>query len=172
MLGSSAKDIMTRNVITARKGSSIEEALRLMAEYHVSGLPVVDADGSLEGIITESDLLLRDQSQVSLPSNKPLQGHWPIADEDVEEKYRRGRAVLVEDAMTAKVITFTEGSAVADIARIMIEHRINRVPILRDRKLVGIVSRSDIVKALAATVMPIKTSHDSSEAKVIELTDF
>lgn len=171
MLGSSARDIMTRNVITVRRGSSIDETLRLMAEYHVSGLPVVDAEGCLEGIITESDLLLKDQSKVSLPS-KPLRGHWPISDEDVEEKYRKGRAILVEDAMTANVITFTEDSAVSDIARIMIEHRINRVPIVYDRKVVGIVSRSDIVKALAETVTPIKMTHDAGEIQnVIELTD-
>ncbi|MEN6358399.1 MAG: CBS domain-containing protein [Armatimonadota bacterium] len=148
MLNLTAKDIMTRDVITVRKGSSIEEALRLMACNNISGLPVVDSDGHLQGIITESDLLLK--GQISLPDAVAYKNSLFAPHPDgVEEAYRRSQAKLVEDAMTRKVLTFMEDSIVSDIAREMIEHAVNRVPILRERKVVGIVSRKDIIQALA-----------------------
>jgi CBS domain-containing protein len=148
MLNLTAKDIMTRDVITIHKGSSVEEALRLMACNNISGLPVVDADGYLQGIITESDLLLK--GQISLPDAVAHKNALFAPHPDgVEEAYRRSHAKLVEEAMTRKVLTFMEESIVSDIAREMIEHAVNRVPILCDRKVVGIVSRKDIIQALA-----------------------
>jgi CBS domain-containing protein len=151
MLTQCAKDIMTRDVLTIKRGASIDEALRLMSESHVSGLPVVDLDGCVEGIITESDVLLKGQAQI--PSPLPVTSVEGFDTEDVvDEMYRRARAETVADAMTTKVVTFTEGSAVTDIARVMIEKQINRVPILRDCKVVGIVSRKDIVRAMALAV--------------------
>lgn len=171
MLSFSAKDMMERDVITIRKGASIEEALRLMAENNISGLPVVDTEGNLVGMISETDVLLKGQGSTSAP-RMALYGLWVMPDELVEEIYRRSRGTLVEDAMTPKVITFTEESAVTDIARVMIEHNINRVPIVRDGKVVGIISRSDIVRAMARLVngpMPSDSKEDH-ERKVIELT--
>jgi CBS domain-containing protein len=173
MLSFSAKDIMERDVITIRKGASIEEALRLMAENDISGMPVVDTDGSVVGMITETDVLLKGQVEVPAP-RMALYGLWVMPDELVSKIYRRSRGKLVEDAMTPKVITFTEDSAVTDIARVMIEHDINRVPILRDGKLVGIVSRSDIVRAMSRLVngpMPeVGEPDNDGKRKVIELT--
>jgi CBS domain-containing protein len=142
---------MTVDVVTIKRGTSIDEALRVMAERHVSGLPVVDLDGCLEGILTESDLLLKGQARMSKPV-RSLAGDWQVPDTVVDEAYRKARAETVEDAMTTKVITFSEDSAVTDIARVMIEKQINRVPILRDCKVVGIVSRRDIVRAMAQAV--------------------
>ncbi len=170
MLSISAKDIMVRNVVTIKKGSSIEEALGTMAEKEISGLPVVDVDGNLEGIITESDVLMKGQSPVGRV--RPLNnGPWPLPDEVVEEMYRKSRGTTVEEAMTSTVITFSEDSAASDIARVMIEHNINRVPILDGRKVVGIVSRADIVRAMATLVNgPSKRSTKKQERKVIELT--
>ncbi|MEN6520906.1 MAG: CBS domain-containing protein [Armatimonadota bacterium] len=171
MLSFSAKDIMQRDVVTIRKGASIEEALRLMAENNISGLPVVDTEGKIEGIITETDVLLKGQGSTSAP-RMALYGLWVMPDDLVEEIYRRSRGTLVEDAMTPKVITFTEESAVTDIARVMIEHDINRVPIVRDGKIVGIVSRSDIVHAMSRLIngpMP-DDFNDDGKRKVIELT--
>ena len=101
MLYLTAKDIMTRDVVTVRKGTSIDGAARLMAKHEISGLPVLDADGYLVGMITESDIILK-------------------------------------------------GMHGAGIAAAMIEHAINRVPIIEGRKVVGIVSRKDVVKAIAA----------------------
>ncbi|MHB9036457.1 MAG: CBS domain-containing protein [Armatimonadota bacterium] len=148
MLSLSAKDIMTHDVVTIRKGSSVDEALRLMACNNISGLPVVDSEGYLVGIITESDLLLK--GQISLPDAQAhSNGIFAPHPDGVEEAYRRSHETLVEDAMTRKVLAFMEDSIASDIAREMIEHAVNRVPIIKDRKVVGIVSRRDIILALA-----------------------
>ncbi len=151
MLTQCAKDIMTVDVVTVKRGASMDEALRLMAEHHVSGLPVVDQDGCVEGIITESDVLLKGQARMSRPP-RALAGDWQVPDSIVDEAYRKASADTVEEAMSSKVVTFGEDSAITDIARVMIEKQINRVPIIRDCKLVGIVSRRDIVRAMARAV--------------------
>lgn len=148
MLSLKAKDIMTRDVISIRKGASIEQAVKLMAENHVSGLPVVDVDNRVVGIITENDVLLKDQIEVPHP-RMALYGWYVVPDELVAEAYRKARGVRVEDAMSEKLVAFDEESAVSDIARVMVERKINRVPITRGGKLVGIVSRADIVRAMA-----------------------
>lgn len=161
---------MTREVATIRKGASIEEALRVMAECEVSGLPVIDPDGCLEGIITESDVLLKGQAD---PTDKRAKSNSIFAPrpDGLDEAYRRAGAALVEDAMTRRVLTFMEESLVVDIARAMMEHAVNRVPIVRDCKVVGIVSRKDIVKAMAKAANGI-ADRDESEirsGKLIEL---
>lgn len=171
MLTQTAKDIMTREVITIRKGASIDEALRLMACHNISGLPVVDLDDYLIGIITESDVLLKGQYSLSdkFARSNPLFAPKPGG---LDEAYRRAQASRVEDAMTRKVLTFVEDSLAVDIARAMLEHAVNRVPIIRDRKVVGIVSRRDIVKALskAANVLnDCAQSDDIRTGRLIEL---
>ncbi len=149
MLTLSARDIMTRDVVTTHKGSSIGEALNKMANSKVSGLPVVDGDNCLQGIITESDVLLKGQAALCDQHAQPNGLFTPHPD-GIDEAYRRAQAELVEDAMTRKVLTFMEDALVVDIARAMIEHAVNRVPIVNDGcRVVGIVSRRDVVKALA-----------------------
>jgi len=143
-----ADQIMTRNVITVKKGASVEEAMRLMARHNISGLPVVDVDGRLVGIISEKDLLLRGMPAPS-SGPAPLPGTEKLPD-PVAEAAARASAVTVGEAMTRKVISFTEKSSVADIARAMVEHNINRVPIVRDGRVVGIISRGDVIRSMAA----------------------
>lgn len=170
MLGLSARDIMTREVITVRKGASIEEALRLMADKDVSGLIVVDPDGQLEGIITEKDVLLKGQAPVETPK-LGLYGPWMLPDEVIAEMYRRSRSTTVEQAMTRQVVAYAEDSAVTDIARAMMEHNINRVPIVADKKVIGIVSRGDIVKAMSCMISGCVYEPDEPrERKAIELS--
>lgn len=144
-----AEQIMTRDVITVKKGSSIDLALKLMAKHRVSGLPVVDIDGDLVGILTESDLLMRGQPPTGGDQLTVL-GFSDTSQDKISDAYRKARAETVEEAMTSPVIAFQEGSSVSDIARAMIEKRINRVPIVRGRKVVGIISRSDIIKSMAS----------------------
>lgn len=169
MLQMEAWQIMNRDVVTVKKGASVEEALKLMTKHHVSGLPVVDADGYIVGIITESDLLLKDQAPV-LDKPRPIKGHQPVPEEVLEKAYKKARAELVEDAMTKDVIAFSEDSLVADIARVMVELGINRVPIIRDRKVVGIISRMDIIKAMAASLTPATdTAKPKRKREPIEL---
>jgi len=151
MLSLKAKDVMTRDVVSIKKGASVEQAVKLMAQKHVSGLPVVDVDNRVIGIITENDVLLRDQAPVPYP-RMALYGWYVVPDELVAEAYRKASGALVEDAMTKKVMTFDEESTVSDIARGMVENGVNRVPITRDGRLAGIVSRADIVRAMAESL--------------------
>jgi CBS domain-containing protein len=143
-----AKDIMTRDVVTVSPEARIEEAIHLMAEKHVSGLPVVDGEGRVVGIITENDVLLKDEIPIQAP-RIALFGWYVVPDELSARAYREARGVLVQDAMTRKVVSFDEEAEVADIARAMVDRKINRVPIMRDGRLVGVVSRADIVRAMA-----------------------
>lgn len=170
MLSATAGDIMTRDVITVRRGTSVDEALTMMAEHNVSGLPVVDADGILLGIITESDVLLKGQALIPGDAVVANPLHVPKPDA-VDEAYRRARASLVEDAMTTKVLVFEEESLVVDIARAMIERAVNRVPIVRNRRVVGIVSRKDIVRAMAqaANGLSNRDTDQPRTGEVIEL---
>jgi CBS domain-containing protein len=116
-----ASDIMTRNVHTIHPGASAQEAARLLSQEHISGVPVVDAHGKVIGIVTEVDII----SKVN----------------------REG--LCVADVMSHKVIAVGEETTVREIAVLFAEHKIKRVPVLHDGKLVGIVSRADIVHAVA-----------------------
>ncbi len=155
MLAIAAKDIMTREVVTVRKGTSVDEVLRIMACSGISGLPVVDVDGNLEGIITESDILLKGQLAPSAEDNYKIPiGFYSTDPEGMGEAYRKAQAQVVEEAMTRRVLTFAEDSLVVDIARAMVENAINRVPVVDGRKVVGIISRKDVVRALAKESSP------------------
>lgn len=149
MIPHTAEQVMTRDVVTVRKGASVETALALMARHHISGLPVVDVDDRLVGIVTERDVLLRGQADLASAGSTALNGDASNPDR-LTEAFRKARAHTVEEAMTAQVISFGEHSSVADISRVMIERDINRVPITRDGKVVGMISRSDIIKSMAA----------------------
>lgn len=155
---------MTRRVVVVRKGASVEEALRLMAHGHVSGLPVVDVAGKVIGMITESDVLLRGQHPVE-SDDVGLPGVEAPGDDRVTAAYRKGRATRVEDAMSSRVIAFGPQSSVSDIARVMIERGINRVPIIDGERLVGIISRGDIIRSMAA--MPVDADQTSDDGRIL-----
>lgn len=170
MLSLTAKDIMTRDIFTVHKGTSIEEALRLMACNNISGLPVVDTDNCLLGIITESDVLLKGQFITPEEETRPSR-QSVLHPDGLDDAYRRAQATLVEDAMTRKVLAFMENSLVVDIARAMMECNVNRVPIVQGCQVVGIVSRRDIVKALAneANALEGCEQPDIRKGRLIEL---
>lgn len=116
-----ARDIMTRKVITIRPEASAQEAAQLLDQNRISGLPVVDEHEKIIGIVTEADII----SKVD----------------------REG--LLVGDIMSREIIAVGEETPVDEIAALLTERRIKRVPVVSDGKLVGIVSRADIVHAVA-----------------------
>jgi CBS domain-containing protein len=161
---------MTRDIVAIHKDDTIDEALAKMADNKVSGLPVLDVDGCLQGIITESDVLLKGQYLSSDEYARPNSLFAPRPG-GVKEAQRRAQAELVEDAMTKRVLTFMEDSLVVDIARAMIEHAVNRVPIVDGCKVVGIISRRDVVKALAKESKALSNyaEDDLKTGKILEL---
>ncbi|MDQ7820341.1 MAG: CBS domain-containing protein [Armatimonadota bacterium] len=131
-----AKDVMTSPVITVRPDTPIKDVAALMAAHHISGVPVVTDQGELVGIITEADLLLAEARGFRRPARLAPVG----------EARPRLRA---RDLMTSPVVTVDEEAPLSEVASLMVRRQINRVPVMRGGRLVGIVSRADIVRALA-----------------------
>lgn len=112
------KDIMMREIVTVQEDQTKQQAARLLSNYHISGLPVVDKDRMVVGIVTEFDVLARDGSRVN-------------------------------DIMTRGVISVTPDTNLEDVTHILVHQRIKRVLVLDQGKLVGIVSRADLVNEVA-----------------------
>ena len=120
-MGVKAKDIMSRNLITVKKNTSVFEAIQTLVEHQITGLPVVESGWVLEGIVTEKDFLRL------------------INETTADEK-------TVAQVMTTQVISFQEEDSVEDICTSLIKNNFRRVPILKGNKLVGIISRRDVIK--------------------------
>ncbi len=138
---------MTTEVLAIRAEDLAKHAVEVMADNNVSGLPVVDGKGKLVGIVTERDLLLLEQEKPPVMKTA-LYGIW-ITPQHLVEQDAEWRGLEVQDVMTKRVITFGPDDRVIDIAKVMHDRGINRVPIVDGEKIVGIVSRRDIVRAMA-----------------------
>lgn len=143
-----AKDVMTAHVITVTDDSTVQDVASVMLNRGISAVPVVDAAGKLVGIVSEGDLMRRAEAGTG------RQRSWwlaliaeasILADEYVKEHSRK-----IADVMTRKVITATPHTPLAAIATLFEKNRIKRVPIVDDGKLVGIVSRANLLQALTA----------------------
>jgi CBS domain-containing protein len=142
-----AADVMTNRVLTIEVDAPIVEAVRLMIENRISGLPVVDAAGRLVGMVTEGDFLRRTETGTEIRRPRWLQ--FLLSPGRLADEYVRTHARKVGEVMTPDVAAVTEDTLVDEIVRLMERSRIKRVPVLRDGRLVGIVSRADLVRALA-----------------------
>ena len=141
-------EIMTPNPVTITSEATLKEAADRMIKKDVGGLPVVDEDGSLKGIITESDFLAKESripfTSLRMPS---LFGKW-MDDTKIEEIYDAATVLKVKDVMTADLTTISSEKHVRDAIRLMITHRVNRLPVVDDSgKLIGIVARRDVMNA-------------------------
>jgi CBS domain-containing protein len=136
------KDVMTHEVVTVQPGASLHEAARLLVEKRISGLPVVDSAGRLLGVLSEADVLVRDGAR---SGGGPLE--WLLDPADIADRLRLA-AHVVGEAMTLPAITIEASRPAAAAAELMIEHRINRLPVVEGGTLVGIVTRGDLVRAL------------------------
>jgi CBS domain-containing protein len=160
-----AEDVMTRNVVTIGAGASVREAARLLVEHRVSGLPVVDAEGRVVGLVTEADLIARQKG----PSPRRSWWHRFLSDpEQLAEEYRRAEGSTVGDVMTAGVICVDPRMPIEAIAAMLQRRGIKRVPVMLRDQLVGIVSRADLVKALASRgTGPVASASDAEIVRVI-----
>ncbi len=144
------EDIMTRRVITVRPETSVREAARLMFTNHVSGLPVVDADERVVGIISDGDLILRQRRPKVTP-------WWRLFFENADDLARRYQKIVgltVGDVMTRPALVISPAFGIETAAAILDNRKIRRLPVVRDGRLVGIVSRGDLVRALAGATPP------------------
>ena len=153
-------EVMTKDVITVSPESSVHTAARLMSDHGVSGLPVVGIDGWLLGLVTEGDLILRQAT----PRARRWWHRFVADPELLAREYQKAAGMTVAEVMTRAVVSVSPGIALADAARILYDRRLRRLPVVQDGRLVGILSRGDLVKALAA--MPPVTTTATDEALV------
>jgi CBS domain-containing protein len=142
---------MTPNVITVDPDTSIQALATLLSERGISGAPVVDATGRMVGIVSEGDLLHR--AEIGTERHGEKRRSWWLehfASEQARD-YVKSHARAVKDIMTRDVVTVGEDTDLADVATLLETRRIKRVPVARDGKVVGIVSRANLVRALGAT---------------------
>ena len=145
-----AMDIMTSEVITVREDATVPEAAKLMAERGISAVPVVDKENRVIGMVSEGDLLHRAET-----GTERRRSWWldmVSSTNKLAGEYIKSHSGKVKDVMTRDVLSVTEEIPVADIAILLETNRIKRVPVVRVGKIVGIVSRANLVRALAMTI--------------------
>src|SRR5438105_3574319 len=155
-----AHQIMTRQVTTVGQDTTIVEAAGIMLQNHVSGLPVVSASGKLVGIVSEGDFLRRAEIGTQRKRSRWLRlllGPGSAATDFVHEQGRK-----VGEVMTPEPFTVTEDTPLENIVQLMEKHNIKRLPVLRGDQIVGIVSRSNLLQAVAglARGIPDPTADD------------
>jgi len=164
-----AGDAMTRRVVTVRDDAAIMEAARLMLDHGISGLPVVDAEGRLAGIVTEGDLLRR--AETGTERRRPRWLELLIGPGKLASEYVRTHGRKVADVMTGDVVSVGEDVPLPELIDLMERKRIKRVPVLRDGRIVGIVSRANLVRALAALAREIAPASATDAAIRARLLD-
>jgi CBS domain-containing protein len=154
MSATQARDIMTRNVVTATPDMPASEVARLLLEHHISALPVVNSDGAPVGIVSEGDLIGRNDE------DREARRDWWLSllaeGEELNPNFvasLQATPRLARDVMSGPVIAVGETTEAAEIARLLIQYGIKRVPVVRDGRIVGIVSRANLLPVLASLGM-------------------
>ncbi|MEJ0020302.1 MAG: CBS domain-containing protein [Acetobacteraceae bacterium] len=142
-----ARDVMTRTVISVPPDATVADAVTLMLDRGISGLLVVDTAGTLAGVVTEGDLLRRDELGTERRRSWWLRLIASPGRQAADFTRTHGRKVA--DVMTRDVISVNAGAPLEEIVALMEEHRIKRVPVLEGDRVVGVVSRADLLRALA-----------------------
>jgi CBS domain-containing protein len=132
-----ARDVMTSPAVTVSPYATIKEAARLLIEHRVSGLPVVDTDGALIGLVSEADLLRLEATPAVVGASA------------LPQRYERPPSIVAH-VMTPGPISVSEDADIGSIADLLLRRNYRRVPVVRDRRVVGVVSRRDIVRLLAS----------------------
>lgn len=167
-----AHQIMTRDVVTIGPEASIVEAANIMMTHHVSGLPVIDGDGELIGVISEGDFLRRVEIGTERKRARWLRlllGPGQTASDFVHEHGRK-----VGEIMTRHPFTVRSDATVADIVRAMEKYQIKRLPVMQDGRMVGIITRKNLLQAVACMAHDTPAAQacdDSIRAKVIAAID-
>src|SRR5262249_29218597 len=144
-------DVMTREVVSIAPDAAILEAVRLMLQHKISGLPVIDASGKLQGVVTEGDFLRRVETGTERKRSRLVEfllGPGRLATDYVQATGRRVGEVMTPDARTVG-----EDETLEKVVNLMERYRIKRVPVVRGDKVVGIVTRQNLMRALASLAL-------------------
>lgn len=159
-----AADVMTTGVVSVTLDTPVQEVARLLYSRRISGVPVLDADGRVIGIVSESDLM----SHVGAVGEEPRQSWWlRLFSDQVElaKHYVKTHGRTARDVMMTSVITVDEDTPLTEVAKTLQKHRIKRAPVMRDGKMVGILTRSNLLQALATTDITKPVSADDREIR-------
>jgi CBS-domain-containing membrane protein len=153
-----AADVMTTDVITVAPDATVRDIATLLRSKGISGVPVVDAAGQILGIVTEGDLIVREAI-----AGEHHRSWWLSLFDDpnvVARDYAKSHGRVAKDVMTTPVISVGPATMLSEIAKTLERHRIKRVPVVNDNKLVGIVSRSNLLQALAVADVSRQGAND------------
>ena len=160
-------DIMTSAVISVTPQTPIAEAARLLLEHRISGLPVVDPKGAVVGIVTEGDLLRRAETGTARRHARWLE--FLISPGRLARDYADANARKVGEVMSEDIVSVGPQDSLADVVRLMERRHIKRVPVIAAGRLVGIVSRANLVQALVRSLpQPAPSSGSASDAEIRE----
>lgn len=144
------RDIMQTEVITVKPSTTVRELADILAKHRISGVPVVDDEGRVVGMVSEADVIVQDADLhfpfyiQFLDSIIYLQSFGKF-----EERFRKMFGTKVQEVMTEEVMTVSPDASVRDAAALMADRQVNRLPVVEGAKLVGIVTRGDVVRAIA-----------------------
>ncbi len=142
-------DVMSRDVITVRPETSLRDLAEILSQKNINGVPVIDDDGELIGVVCESDLVERNKPLhiptvfVILDSIIPLENPWRM-----QKEFKRLTATRVEDIYSRPAISVNPDTDISEVARIMSEKRIHTLPVVDRGKLVGVVGKGDVIRSL------------------------
>jgi CBS domain-containing protein len=155
-----AHQIMTKEVITVGPDASILDAAQLMLEHHISGLPVLDRDGKLVGIISEGDFLRR--SEIGTQRRRPRWLRFLVGPGGEASEYVRQSGRKVQEIMTCDPVMVSEDTPLEVLVGLMEKHDIKRLPVMRNERLAGIVTRANLLQAVASLArdVPDPTADD------------
>ena len=143
-----AKDVMTTRVITVLEDTPVDEVVRTLLKWRISAVPVVDANEQMVGIVSEGDLLRRAESDTETDEA------WWLSDlldpDERARRYAKARGLFAKDVMTSSVITANEDDTLRSLATTLEECRIKRLPVVRKGRVLGIVSRANLLHGLVA----------------------
>ncbi|WP_029075280.1 CBS domain-containing protein [Kaistia adipata] len=155
------ESIMTTPVIAILPSMTVREAARLMVAARFGGLPVVSKDGTLVGMVSERDLLRR--GRVAGERKSPWWLEWFASVGKTAEDYVEIYERPVEEVMSRNVVTIERQANVDDVADVMVQHQIKRVPVVHQGKVIGIVARTDLLRGLASRMPPDEGPHPDDE---------
>ncbi|EJC75169.1 putative signal-transduction protein containing cAMP-binding and CBS domains [Rhizobium leguminosarum bv. trifolii WSM2012] len=155
--------IMTSPAITVTASTSVAEAAKLMLDNRISGLPVVDANGTLVGIVSEGDFLRR--SELNTERKRSWLLEWLASPRTIADEYVRTHGRRVEEVMTSPVSAIAPTAAISEAVRLMERRDIKRLPVVAEGRLVGILARSDLLRALSQALPPTSASAGDAEVQ-------
>ncbi len=146
-----AKDIMETKIISVTPDTDISQAVKILLENHINGVPVIDEDKKIVGILCQSDLIFQQKEVLLPPIFTLLDSFVPLASSSkMEEEFKKISAATVEQAMVKAPVTVSSDTPVSEIASLMVEKHFHTIPVVDDDQVIGIIGKEDILKTMTS----------------------